>query len=213
MAGIARASSCSGKGSRKPVGQCFSTYCVCLLASQAGGTGPPEGLSAELEHVCPQSFAEHRRLRFPGCGDHSISNSLCVHPHGGWREAYRALKRHAYPTAVWTLQQFREAISSDYSYRFLIRDRDSIFSTEVDQQLKPSGPRVLRTPARAPTAARKRETFLGPRLHGRGSRCSRRPHHEYRWERMAAFRFPILIKPQRKQNPQSNASLVGENDQ
>jgi len=39
---------------------------------------------------------------------------------------------------IWTLQQFREAISSDYSYRFLIRDRDSIFSTEVDQQLKPS---------------------------------------------------------------------------
>ena len=108
---------------------------LCLLASQAGGTGPPEGLSEELEHVCPQSFAEHRRLRFPGCGDHSISNSLCVHPHEGWREAHRTLKRHAYPTAVWTLQQFREAISSDYSYCFLIRDRDSIFSTELDQRL------------------------------------------------------------------------------
>jgi hypothetical protein len=30
----------------------------------------------------------------PGCGDHSISNSLCVHPHGGWCEAHRALKHH-----------------------------------------------------------------------------------------------------------------------
>jgi putative transposase len=41
----------------------------------------------------------------------------------------------AHPTAGWTLQQFREAISSDHSYRFLIRDRDSIFSTEVDIQV------------------------------------------------------------------------------
>ena len=41
----------------------------------------------------------------------------------------------AHRTAVWTLQQFREAIPSDHSYRFLIHDRDSIFSAEVDRQL------------------------------------------------------------------------------
>jgi hypothetical protein len=34
----------------------------------------------------------------------------------------------AHPTAAWTLQQFREAIPSDHSYRFLIHDRDAIFS-------------------------------------------------------------------------------------
>ncbi len=32
----------------------------------------------------------------------------------------------AHPTAVWALQQFREAIPSDHTYRFLIHDRDSI---------------------------------------------------------------------------------------
>jgi hypothetical protein len=42
----------------------------------------------------------------------------------------------AHPTATWTLQQLREAIPSDHSYRFLIRDRDAIFSAEVDQQLR-----------------------------------------------------------------------------
>jgi len=42
----------------------------------------------------------------------------------------------AHPTAAWTSQQLREAIPSDHSYRFLIHDRDSIFSAEVDQQLK-----------------------------------------------------------------------------
>ena len=58
----------------------------------------------------------------------------------------------AHPTAAWTLQQLREAIPSDHSYRFLIHDRDSIFSAEVDQQLKAFGLRVLHTPARAPKA-------------------------------------------------------------
>jgi putative transposase len=33
----------------------------------------------------------------------------------------------AHPTAARTLQQFREAIPSDHTYRFLIHDRDSIF--------------------------------------------------------------------------------------
>src|SRR5215469_497874 len=42
----------------------------------------------------------------------------------------------AHPTAVWTLQQFREAVPGDHSYRFLIHDRDSIFSTEVDEELQ-----------------------------------------------------------------------------
>jgi putative transposase len=42
----------------------------------------------------------------------------------------------AHPTGTWTLQQLREAIPSDHSYRFLIRGRVAIFSVEVDQQLK-----------------------------------------------------------------------------
>jgi putative transposase len=67
----------------------------------------------------------------------------------------------ARPTAAWTLQQLREAIPSDHSYRFLIRDRDSIFSGEVDQQLKTFGVRVLRTPVRAPKANAYRERLVG----------------------------------------------------
>ena len=58
----------------------------------------------------------------------------------------------AHPTAEWTLQQLREAIPSDHPYRFLIRDRDSIFSAGVDEQLKALGLKVLCTPARAPKA-------------------------------------------------------------
>jgi putative transposase len=45
----------------------------------------------------------------------------------------------AHPNAVWTMQQFREAIPSDHRYRFLIHDRDSIFSTVLDQQVEALG--------------------------------------------------------------------------
>src|SRR4029077_13558906 len=58
----------------------------------------------------------------------------------------------AHPTAAWTLQQLREAIPSDHTYRFIIHDRDAIFSAEVDHQLKAFGLRVLHTTARAPKA-------------------------------------------------------------
>jgi hypothetical protein len=34
----------------------------------------------------------------------------------------------AHPTALWALQQLRDAIPSDHAYRFLIHDHDSIFS-------------------------------------------------------------------------------------
>jgi putative transposase len=67
----------------------------------------------------------------------------------------------AHPTAAWTLQQFREAIPSDHSYCFLIHDHDSIFSAEVDLQLKAFELRVLRTPARAPKANAYCERFSG----------------------------------------------------
>ena len=57
-----------------------------------------------------------------------------------------------HPTTDWTLQQFREAIPSDHEYRFLIHDRDSIFSAQVDEHLQAFDLKILRTPVKAPTA-------------------------------------------------------------
>ena len=54
----------------------------------------------------------------------------------------------AYPTASWTLQQLREAIPADHPYRFLMHDRDSIFSQQLDQGIRHLGLRVLKTPVR-----------------------------------------------------------------
>ena len=66
-----------------------------------------------------------------------------------------------HPTAGWTMQQFREALPSDHNYRLLIHDRDSIFSTEVDDELKSFGLTVLRTPVQAPKANAFCERLIG----------------------------------------------------
>jgi putative transposase len=58
----------------------------------------------------------------------------------------------AHPTADWTLQQFREVITGERPCRFLIHDRDSIYSSELDSALKAMGLNILRTPFRAPQA-------------------------------------------------------------
>jgi transposase InsO family protein len=41
----------------------------------------------------------------------------------------------AHPTAAWTLQQLREAIPSDHTYRFILHDHDAIFSNGFDESL------------------------------------------------------------------------------
>ena len=64
----------------------------------------------------------------------------------------------AHPTAEWTLQQFRVTLPGDHSYRFVLHDRDSIFSQELDKAVTQLGVRVLRTPGgrrwRMPSAKR-----------------------------------------------------------
>ena len=67
----------------------------------------------------------------------------------------------AHPTAEWTLQQFREALPGDHPYRFVIHDRDSIFSKRLDKGVTDLGVRVLRTPVRAPMANSVCERFGG----------------------------------------------------
>jgi putative transposase len=67
----------------------------------------------------------------------------------------------AHPTADWTLQQFREVITGEKPYRFLIHDRDSIYSPEFDSALKAMGLSILKTPFRAPQANALCERLIG----------------------------------------------------
>src|SRR5256886_1836278 len=107
----------------------------------------------------------------------------------------------AHPTAAWTLQQLREAIPSDHSYRFLIHDRDSIPLGEKHlrrilaewvphyNQGRPHlslGPGIPEAPAGFPALqGRDRHSFA------QDCKVVTRAvlgglHHEYGWERMAA---------------------------
>ena len=67
----------------------------------------------------------------------------------------------AHPTAEWTLQQFREALPGGHPYRFVIHDRDSIFSKELDEAVTAMGVRILRTPVKAPLANAVCERLVG----------------------------------------------------
>jgi transposase InsO family protein len=67
----------------------------------------------------------------------------------------------AHPTAAWTLQQLREAMPADHAYRFLLHDRDSIFSAQLDQSIQHLRLRVLKTPPQSPQANALCERLIG----------------------------------------------------
>jgi putative transposase len=66
-----------------------------------------------------------------------------------------------HPTAECTIQPFREFLAYDHPCRFVIHDRDAIFSDAVDSALKDFGARALRTLVRTPTANAFCERVIG----------------------------------------------------
>ena len=48
----------------------------------------------------------------------------------------------AHPTAEWTRQQLREAVGYEERYAYLLHDRDTTFSAELDESIQRLGLRV-----------------------------------------------------------------------
>jgi putative transposase len=67
----------------------------------------------------------------------------------------------AHPTAHWTLQQLREALPADHTYRFLLHDRDSIFSRQLDESIRHLRLRIVKTPPQCPKANALCERLIG----------------------------------------------------
>lgn len=67
----------------------------------------------------------------------------------------------ANPTADWARQQIREAIPSDHQYRFLLHDRDCIFSSSFDETIKNLGIKPIKTPRKSPKANAICERVIG----------------------------------------------------
>jgi transposase InsO family protein len=59
------------------------------------------------------------------------------------------------------LQQLRQTFDPDDPYRFLLHDRDSIFSEGLDRSIAAFGLRVLKSPPRSPKANALCERLIG----------------------------------------------------
>jgi putative transposase len=90
---------------------------------------------------------------------------VLVFIHIATRKAYVAGVT-ANPTGAWTTQQARNSIEAltndrDAPIRFLIRDRDTKFTTSFDDVFKSGGIQIVRTPVQAPKANAFAERLVG----------------------------------------------------
>ena len=67
----------------------------------------------------------------------------------------------ANPSADWTLQQLREVVGNGGGHRYLLHDRDRIFSKCLDSSIKALGIDVLRSPIASPKANAICERVIG----------------------------------------------------
>ena len=84
---------------------------------------------------------------------------LVVMEHASRRIIHLNVTSH--PTAAWTLQQLREAIPSDHTYRYILHDHDAIFSSRLDASVAHMGLEVIKTPVRSPQANSLCERLIG----------------------------------------------------
>jgi putative transposase len=66
-----------------------------------------------------------------------------------------------HPTAEWTRHQFRAFLDGESGHRYVIHDRGTVFSAEVDEALNGFVLKILKTPVRSPMANAYCERVIG----------------------------------------------------
>ena len=84
---------------------------------------------------------------------------LVVIEHGRRRLVHVNVTTH--PTSDWTLQQLRAVVGDEGGRRYLIHDRDQIYSKRLDDSIKALGLEVLRSPVESPKANSICERVIG----------------------------------------------------
>jgi transposase InsO family protein len=79
--------------------------------------------------------------------------------HGTRRLAHLNVTSH--PSAQWTLQQLREVLGESSHHKYLIHDRDAIYSRHLDSSICALGLEVLRSPIASPEANAICERLIG----------------------------------------------------
>jgi transposase InsO family protein len=114
-----------------------------------------------VDDVRAEPRSRYRRVRFRRLDDGVLRTiyTLVVVEIGSRRVLH--VNSTAHPTAAWTTQQLREVFVPEHPWRYLLHDRDAIFSAALDDTARSFGLSVLKSPPRCPKANAFCERLIG----------------------------------------------------
>ncbi|HXA18394.1 MAG TPA: integrase core domain-containing protein [Thermoanaerobaculia bacterium] len=125
------------------------------------GTGRGDEEQSKLVDLRAEPCPSHRGLRLRRLDDGIVPHGLHTRGNGDRFAAHPPRHSTPHPTAAWTTQQLREVFVPEHPWRYLLHDRDAIFSSSLDETARSFGLSVLKSPPRCPKANASCERLIG----------------------------------------------------